>query len=51
VARLARQVNNEMAREEGDRDPTEGTLPASIRIKKKQGISVKIASCVAGDLE
>jgi hypothetical protein len=30
---VARQVNNETAREKGDRDPAEGTIPISTWIK------------------
>jgi len=49
---VARQeVNNEMAREKGDRNPAEGTTSTSIWIKENQEISVRTVSCVAGDLD
>jgi len=41
---VARQVNNEMAREKEDRDPAEGTIPTSIWIKGNQEISVRTVS-------
>jgi hypothetical protein len=40
-----------MAREEGNRDPAEGTIPTSIWIMENQKISIKTVSCVTGDLD
>jgi len=41
---VAREVNNEMAKEKGDRDPAEGTIPTSIWIKENQEISIRTVS-------
>lgn len=48
---VQQQVNNEMAKEERDRDPAEGTMPTSIWITENQKISIRTVSCVTGDLD